>query len=163
MIDQSNFRGAAVKAFHDRQALEQRRASNQVQLRQDQAQRWRQSFDVWRMTTAPMIGRAVNEVGNDYAREGSPFLFRPVPQAATEYAVLFKIRRSGELNSIAYLKFTMDADGRVVASTNALGVKHLPSSAPLNEVTDHWVQQVADDAMIAVLEGNWMDIRAAAS
>jgi hypothetical protein len=158
MIDQSDRRGAAVKAFHNRQALEQRRASNQVQQRKDQAQRWRQSFHVWRMTTAPMIGRTVNEVGNDYVREGSPFLFRPAPQAVTEHAVLFEIRSSGGLNSIAYLKFAMDADGRVVASTNALGVKHLPSSAPLNEVTDHWVQQVADDAMIAALEGNRMSI-----
>jgi hypothetical protein len=64
--------------------------------------------------------------------------------------------RSGNLRSLAKLRFELKED-QVLATTTAKGAV-FPSSVPLNGVNNDWVELVAEEVLIAMLDGNRVQI-----
>lgn len=96
-------------------------------------------------------------VGNDLARRGSPLLFSTVP-AANSRTVLFELWRRGSLASSDYLQFTMNNNGEVIPTTSAQGAIFSPSSVPLNNVTQHWIEEVADEEFRSIAENRGIPV-----
>jgi hypothetical protein len=103
----------------------------------------------------PTINQSIRSVSEDFARRGSPLLISSTPAQNTGSAV-YDVRRSGNLRSLAKLRFELKED-QVLATTTAKGAV-FPCSVPLNGVNNDWVELVAEEVLIAMLDGNRVQI-----
>jgi hypothetical protein len=156
MIDPENSkRDAAIKRFQEREAQSRKQAADEEEKRREQ-ERWiNEILETWTSAAFPTINQSIRSVSEDFARRGSPLLISSTPAQSTGSAV-YDVRRSGNLRSLAKLRFELK-EGQVVATTTANGVV-FPSSVPLNEVNSAWAELVAEEVLIAMLDGNRMQI-----
>jgi hypothetical protein len=153
--DSQTRRAAAIKAFQDREVQAAQRQADEERQRREHAEHQQAALNTWRSTTVKTIVEAVTKVSNDFANQRSPLLLIHVPSIVK--SVTFEVRRSGQLNSLASLKFDLDNHGLVHASTDARGAD-LPEAVPVSEVTSDWAEQAAEQLMIFELDGRRMPI-----
>jgi hypothetical protein len=144
-------RDAAIKRFQEREAQSKRQAADEEEKRREQERRTNESLAAWTTAAFPTINQSIRGVSEDFARRGSPLLISSTPAQSTGSAV-YDVRRSGNLRSLAKLRFELKED-QVVATTTATGVT-FPSSVPLSEVNSAWAELVAEEVLIAALDGN---------
>ena len=111
----------AMQAYRDRQMAAQQRDADEERARQAEAARQMENRLSWGSvshphSTAEMILQAIARFGDEIARAGSPILFRFPPQA-DKYTVGFELHESGQLRTLATLRFSMNDAGQVIAST----------------------------------------------
>jgi hypothetical protein len=150
MIDVPDRRDVAINEHREREAPVPETLADQEQ------QRTREQPRAWINLAFPAICHTVTAVGADFARRGSSLLFVAVPGG--DNAVHFEIRRNGNLAPVAHLQFDMADDGQVHAATDAAGVAP-PHPVPVGEVSSGWVEQVAEQVMIAALGDQTMPHR----
>jgi hypothetical protein len=148
-------RDAAIKRFQEREAQSRKQEAEEEEKRREQKRRTNGNLEIWTSAAFPAINQSIRSVSEDFARRGSPLLISSTPAQSTGSAV-YDVRRSGNLRSLAKLRFELKED-QVVATTTANGAV-FPSSVPLNEVNSAWVELVAEEVLIAMLDGNRIGI-----
>ena len=148
-------RDAAIKRFQEREAQSCKQAAEDEEKRRSQERRTNEKLETWASAAFPTINQSIRSVSEDFARRGSPLLISSTPAQNTGSAV-YDVRRSGNLRSLAKLRFELKED-QVVATTTAKGTV-FPSSVPLNGINSDWVELVAEEVLIAMLDGNRMQI-----
>jgi hypothetical protein len=151
MSDEDDPRDAAIKRHNERVARDQQAAAEQRRQRDAKARQQEQNFAAW-LPAANAIGHGVNAANEDFARRGCRFVISQVPTTARGTAI-FEIRPSGQLNREALFRFAMDSDGMVHIETDARGVTDQPDAVSVANVTHSWARKVADQIMIAALDG----------
>jgi hypothetical protein len=91
----------------------------------------------------------LRRVGNAIARKQSPILFQFEPPV-DPYSVLFNLHESGQLAPVAILRFSMNGDGLVVATTSVSSLR-CPPARPVGEVDAAWVSDIAYSVWEAAL------------
>jgi hypothetical protein len=152
MTAEDDPRAAAIKRYNDRAARDQREAAEHHHELDAQARQQGQNLAAW-PAASNAIYLGVNATNDHFARGGSQFVISMAPTTAQGTA-LFEIKPSGQPDKReAWFKLAMDGGGIVRATTNTRGVKNLPDAVAVADVTAAWAQKVADQAMIAVLDG----------
>jgi hypothetical protein len=158
MSDKTNPRDAAINAFRQCEAEATRASSEQARAEQAEARRQEAYLTAWSTQAFVAISMGVGQLSDDFARRGSPFIIRQIPDRRAGVAV-FEVHRSGDLNREAALEFVLRPDGLVRAETDARGAE-LPHDIAVDAVTPQWAEQVAEQVMFAVLGGQRMPTRA---
>jgi hypothetical protein len=136
---------ATVQAYRDRRAAATGREAEQEKTRQEAEYRRQQNVTAWgdagqSHTVAGIIAGAVVKEGNRIAQIApeSSLLFYYQHQT-DPLTILFTVHESrSPAATLAALRFSMDDDGLVSATTDIHGLS-LPPPCPRNDVTALWV------------------------
>ncbi len=104
----------------------------------------------WRETALPTINQSVKRVSVDFDVLGSPFLFASIPIQA-EGSTCFRVKTKKGHRLLKKLQFDVAA-GQVTATANVT-CADLPVSVSVRDVTEQWVEGVAERVLIAMLLG----------
>jgi hypothetical protein len=150
-------RKAAVHGYQERIAAEQNRKAEATAALEEQQQRMRQAQDIWMTKAIHTIRTGVQASRDAFARLGSRYVVGNGDDSSP-YSIAYRIVPSGRpTETVASFSFIY-SDGYVNPETSAQGCDKFPGSMLVGEVTQDWVEDVADSAMEAVLNGQRMRV-----
>jgi hypothetical protein len=143
MKDLEKRRAEAIKAYQDSQAQARERA-----------ERERQRRDKWD-ETSKLVVAGVKRASDNFAREGSAFVFVHSPYArASNPADLmthFDIQHDLSGPRLGHLEFILSADGRVSIKTSHHCSPNVPEAVDVDEITASLAEEIASEVLIEVL------------
>jgi hypothetical protein len=150
-------RDAAVLAHQNRNDAERKRKAELAASHEERAKKVREDRQVWTADAIPKIGAGAVAAAGAFARRGSTYVILPAPDVSPD-SVTYKVCPSGKPSHIE-ASFTLELrDGHVYPHTTARGCDKFPDAVLVSEVTQDWVEDVADSVMTAVLGGQRMSI-----
>jgi hypothetical protein len=145
-------RRAAVRNHEERIAAEEKRKADVEAARQGQEQKLRQAEQNWLTNASQTIRAGVLASSNGFAHQGCNYVIGG-PDNTTPFSLGYRIVPSGRpTRTEAEFSFAL-RDGSVCPATTARGCEDFPSPVPVGDVTQDWVEDVADSVMTALLGG----------
>jgi hypothetical protein len=150
-------RKAAVHGYEERAAAEQKRKANVAATLEQKQQQMRQAENVWMTKAVPTIRAGVQASGEAFARLGSRYVIGGANDTSP-YSIAYRVSPSGRPTQTEVTFIFAFAEGYVSPDTSARGCDKFPGSVPVDNVTQDWVEDVADSVMDAVLGGQRMRV-----
>jgi hypothetical protein len=107
------------------------------------------NLTTWKTRVFTTISLGVRSAETKHASSGYFFEQRPSTPDGT---AIWDIRRHGDANPAAYLRFVLDDNGMVQAQTD-VGNATLPSAVSVAEVTHSWATRATTNTITAFLNG----------
>jgi hypothetical protein len=151
MSDESDPLEMALKAFHKRKEEAEHANAERERTARSRERSQRENLNQWSTSALQAVSLGVHGFNDGFARQGSLFLFRQVPNASPN-SVHFEVHRSGDLKTEGYLKFALREDGHVGVTASLVSAK-LPPAMAVDMVTQEWAKDAAKKMMVAFLDG----------
>jgi hypothetical protein len=148
-------RKAAVLGHQERITAEQRRKADAAAALEAQKQTMRQAQDVWMAKAVPTIRAGVHASGEAFARLRSNYVIGGADDTSP-FSTAYKVVPSGRPAQIEASFTFAFREGYVHPETTARGCEKFPGPVLVGDVTQDWVEDVADSVMTAVLNGQRM-------
>jgi hypothetical protein len=143
MSDQSDTSAhiaAAISGAKQRAERAQHQVAEEQQRQSAAAAQQRENMTRWGNIKVGTILPIVKALGDVAVRQASPILIEFIP-GPDPLSVGFKLHRSGEMETLTTLQFTMAADGFVSVRCRIPGID-VWAPKPLVQVDEAWVQEV---------------------
>jgi hypothetical protein len=153
MTDLEKRRAEAIKAYQHRQAKAAQDATEEAERRRQRLVKWR------------LIAAAIMRVNDNFARQGSPLLFKhcpgelPEPDDTYEYFQIHPIeylQRYPNTPSdfpVGYLAFYSSENGKASIEASHSAPNIPDGEIYFDDLTENLAEQIASELMIAVLTG----------
>jgi hypothetical protein len=150
-------RRAAVRDHERRNAVERKLKADAAASQQAHERQMRLAQETWMTRATPTIRAGVHASNEAFAHLGSKFVIGGANDTSP-YSIAYKVVPSGRPTHIeASFSFILGGD-TVCPETTAQGCDKFPGPVAVGDVTQDWVEDVADSVMDAVLRGQRMRI-----